>query len=152
MLKVKIVDEADKMAVCMPLTCKGKAILVENSARIYGTFKAETRTSAGTTIVAEPSEDGSIILTDIIVTADRVNGASVTVQFTDGTNTIVIFEVDVTDAPVAIGLPLNGRWQGWRNARLELVTVGAVTSTLSVGYYKIPSTRTLDYSTWDALR
>lgn len=119
-------------------------------AEAFGSFKSATRTTAGTTIVTSPPNEGSIILTDYIVTSDRKNAATVTMQITDGVNTIVVLSPDVTDAPVNLTHAFKGLWRGWKNARVELVTTGAVIATLSVGYYKVKSG--LGFEEWDALR
>lgn len=138
-------------AMSMPVNGDEFHFLVTTTiAESHGAFKAATRTSAGTTIVTSPSNGGSIVLTDLLISADKVNGALVTVQFTDGVETIVIFNADVTDAPFNTAIAFKGQWRGWKNARLELVTTGVVNSTASVGYYKIKAG--LDFSEWDALR
>lgn len=117
----------------------------------HGTFKAATISGAATTIVAQPSNEGSLMLTDLFISADKVNNASVTVQFADGTNTIPIITPIVTDAPVNLGAALAGRWQGWKDARVEVVTDTAGQNvTVSVGYIKMPTG--LPYDEWDSLR
>ena len=125
-------------------------LTVANSNQAHGAFAAANRSSAGTTIITAPNDEGSLILTDLIVGADRVNGATVTVQFTDGTDTVVIYATDVTDAPANIGVSFGGRWQGWKDARVELVTVNAVNATVSLGYIKVP--QGLPYAEWDSRR
>ena len=117
----------------------------------HGTFKAVTISGATTTIVVEPNDEGSLILTDLFVSADKVNNASVTVRFSDGTTNIPIIAPIVTDAPVNIGASLAGRWQGWKDARVEVVTDAAGQNvTVSVGYIKMPTG--LPYAEWDSLR
>ncbi len=116
----------------------------------HGTFKSASRSTAGTTIITSPNGNGSLILSDLIIGTDKVNGASVTVRLTDGTNTINIFSTVVTDAPANLALSMAGRWQGWRDARIELVTVGTVAATVSVGYVKVPVSS--PYSEWDSYR
>lgn len=127
-------------------------LLVETYNRLNGTFKAATRSSAGTTIIVEPDDEASIQLTDLILTTDKVALADVTVRFTDGTNTIDIITADVADAPVNLAIAFAGRWAGWKDARVEMVTVAAVTATVAIGYIKVPQSLTIAYDTWDALR
>ena len=125
-------------------------LVVTNEALIHGSFKSVSRTTAGTTIIAEPDVGGSIILTDIIVSTDKTAGSSVTIRFTDGTNTIVVMKGDSVNAPFSIAIPLAGKWQGWKDARLEVVTVSTVDATVAAGYYKVASG--LAFETWDAMR
>lgn len=115
-----------------------------------GRFKSSTRSSAGTTTVTSPDQGGSIILTDLIISTDKVNGATITVQFTDGTNTVSIFDGVATDAPINLALSFGGRWQGWRDARIDMVTAGALNATVAIGYYKYKDS--LVYAEWDSLR
>ena len=116
----------------------------------FGTFKAVTRTTAGTTIITEPDPGGSLILTDLLVSSGKFSSGSVQVQFTDGTDTVSIFDIDVTDAPIVVALPFAGRWQGWKDARLEMVTVLDPDATVAAGYVKIPAG--IPFAEWDALR
>jgi hypothetical protein len=117
----------------------------------HGTFKAAVISGAATTIVTSPNAEGSLMLTDLFVSADKVNNASVTVQFADGTRSIPIIAPIVTDAPVNLGAALAGRWQGWKDARVEVVTDTAGQNvTVSVGYIKMPTG--LPYDEWDSLR
>ena len=116
----------------------------------HGTFRATSRTSAGVETIVSPLDEGSLIITDIMVTSDRVNSGSITISFTDGTENIDIVSADTTDAPVTISMPIEGRFQGWKNARVDLTVVGNVTTTVVVGYVKMPEG--LSYSQWDALR
>lgn len=116
----------------------------------HGTFKSANRTTAGITSVVTPTNNGSIIITDILVSGDKVNGGSIEIQFTDDTRTISIFKATVTDAPVNLGVPVEGRIQGWVDSRLQMVVVGNVDATVTVGYVKMPTG--LPYDEWDSLR
>ena len=127
-------------------------LITATFAELEGVFKAITRTSAGTTTLAAPTGNGGIVLTDLILTSDKVNAATVTVQWTDGVHTIAIVVAHVTDAPCNIAIPFSGHWQGWQGARLDVVTVGAVKTTVSCGYFKISENITLPYAEWDAKR
>ena len=133
----------------------GDVIRVQTGASQLGFFKTVTRAaSAGTSTIVEPiSSDTSILLTDLIITTDKVNATSATVRFTDGTDTVVIMTADATNAPITTAISFAGTWQGWAGARLELVTVGAITATACCGYMKIDKKYTVQsYDTWNALR
>ena len=78
----------------------GKALTVINPQAVFGQFIAANRTSAGTTIVLAPVIAGSLVVTDLIISADKVNSGSVILQFTDGTETVVLYKGITTDAPI----------------------------------------------------
>ena len=132
-----------------PVT-KEPVLVTSNRGEAYGLFKAVTRATAGTTIITDPEGGGSIILTDLVISAGKFSAGTTTVRFTDGTDTIDIVVMDNTDAPLALAIPFRGNWQGWRDARLELVTVNDVTVTVSAGYIKVDVG--LDFAAWDGLR
>lgn len=117
-----------------------------------GVFRAVTRAAAGTSTLAAPDGDGAIVLTDLIITTDKVNAATVTIQWTDGVNTIVIVSARVNDAPCNLAIPFAGKWMGWSGARLDVVTVAGVNTTVSAGYFKVPGDKALAYAAWDAKR
>ena len=115
-----------------------------------GHFKVAERTSAGTTTVVDVLPDGSIILTDIFIATDKTNSGTVILQFNDDTNTEIIYKGHATDAPVNIAMNLSGRFRGWKNARLEMVTNNSVDASVTVGYIKVRSS--IDFAAWDAAR
>jgi hypothetical protein len=153
MLKTSIITQENGREVCTHEGYKdGRFLIAQTYASVNGCFKAATRAAAGTTIITEPDLHGSIVLTDLIVTSDRVNAAIITLRFTDGTNTINIFVADVTDAPCNVATSFVGQWKGWKDARLEVVTVGVVKATVAVGYFKLPEETTLGFVEWDTAR
>jgi len=133
-------------------TSYGGCLAVARTAETQGVFKSTNRTTTGTSIITAPDSGGAIVLTDLLISTDKVNNATVVVRFTDGTNTIEIFSANVTDAPVNLSIPFAGNWKGWKNARLELVTVNTVDVTVAVGYYKIGNEFADGYTEWDAKR
>ena len=152
MIKSSLVDSGSgkELYIC---SCADKQTLItQTHAQVAGVFKSKTLTAAGTVIVSEPDTGGCIVLTDLILTSDKTQSAVITVQFTDGTETIPIVEADITDAPINIATSFAGYWRGWRDARLELVITGGLnpTATLAVGYFKLKTS--LQYSDWDSLR
>lgn len=124
--------------------------VVMSGAQAHGAFNSASRSSAGTTVLAVPKADGSLILTDLILGTDKVNASTVSVNITDGVQTESIFATNLTDAPANIAIGFAGRWQGWRNAWVEFVTTGNVSATVSIGYMKLPTG--FPYEEWDRLR
>lgn len=113
-------------------------------------FKSETRTGAGTSTIASPRVDGAILLTDIIVSTDRVANSRLTVFFDCGTHQVNIYDGYANDAPINFALGFRGGWTGWKDAALKMTTVAVIKATVAVGYIKIPVG--LEYEEWDALR
>jgi hypothetical protein len=152
MIKSSIVEQKSGQELYIASQNGYKILISETHAQVAGVFKAKTLIAAGTVIVAEPDADGSIVLTDLILTSDKTQSSAITVQFTDGTETTVLVEADITDAPCNIATSFAGQWRGWRDARLELVITGGInpTATLAVGYYKLQDS--LLYSDWDSRR
>ena len=119
-------------------------------ASVHGTFKSATRTSAGTTQLVVPNANGSILVTDILISGEKQAGSSTEVRFTDDSQTESIFLASAVDAPPSFAHTFHGRLQGWRDARIDMVTTGAGDSTVTVCYVKVPEG--LLYAAWDALR
>lgn len=152
MLKAILIDSATGKELYNADQNGDKVLISQTHAQVEGTFRAKTLTAAGTVIVAEPDKGGCIVLTDFILTSDKTEGAVITVQFTCGTDTIPIMVADMSDAPVNLATSLAGKWDGWKDARLELVITGGAnpTATLAAGYYKLKDSKLFD--DWDAQR
>lgn len=127
-----------------------RVLIVANEKDQHGVFKAQQRTSAGTTILASPTGGGALALTDLMITTDKTANSSVVIHFTDDTETEVVMEADSANNTVNLAIAFAGLWRGWKDARLEMVTVDTVTATVAVGYMKIVSGQF--FAEWDALR
>jgi hypothetical protein len=127
-----------------------RVLEVAQFSQVHGTFKSATRTGAGTTTIVSPDADGSLIITDIMISGEKQAGSSVEIRFTDGTDSAVMFLASQVDAPPQLAHSFLGRVQGWKDARIDMVTAGAGDATVLVCYTKIPSG--LPYEEWDALR
>ena len=134
----------------------GKYILItERLGRLRGSFKSVTNSGSQTQTIAEPTASGlgSIALTDLIIAADQTQNATVTVQFTDDTDTEIIFTGDASNNTINLAIAFQGNWQGWSGARLELVTDTLGQNVTAVaGYYKVSEDDSLTYGAWNALR
>lgn len=126
------------------------ALVVTTVPQTHGLFKSVTRATAGTSIITAPTLGGAIVLTDLIVSTDKRPLSNVTISLTDDTETIDIMTLDSTNAPVNTSIAFTGRIAGWKNARLEVVTVSDVTATVTCGYFK--EQEGLSLLEWDALR
>jgi Tfp pilus assembly protein PilW len=124
------------------------------AADINTRFKSATHTDAGTITLATPEAGGFLVLTDLLISAEKVASGSCKIQFTDGSDTVVIFNAITVDAPANLAIPFSGRWAGWKDARLDTVTTGSnIDATVSVGYLLIKDPDlALTFADWDVLR
>ena len=155
-LQVHLIDDNGKALDVQPLTISGEhsgteqVLVTTNPQHIHGLFKSISVTTIGTYIVAESSLRGAIVITDILLSAEKKNAGTVTLQFTDSIETVPIFTGVVTDAPVVLSSNLAGGWRGWLNSRIELITNDNIVSSVAIGYYKIKNGE--PFSEWDAKR
>jgi hypothetical protein len=126
------------------------SLSVTNHHQLHGTFKSITRTSAGTTTIVTPPENGSLLLTDLLISGEKQASSTTEVRFTDGTETVTIFLASQVDAPPAFAHTFGGRFQGWQDARIDVITSGAGDATVTLGYVKAPTG--LPYVEWDSYR
>lgn len=117
---------------------------------IHGTFKSVTRTGAGTTTITTPDADGSLIITDLLISGEKQVSSTVEVRFTDGSQSVTLFLMGQAVVPAAIAHSFTGRFQGWRDARIDVITAGTADATVTLGYTKVPTG--LVFAEWDELR
>jgi len=130
-------------------------LVIEDHSRVATQFKAVTISTATTTNVVTSRSGGSLVLTDLMISAEKHQGAgqgTITIRLTDGTNDVDVFVADNTDAPVNMGIAFAGRWRGWLDVRLDIITSQANDVTVSVGYYYLQGVGVLSFTDWDALR
>ena len=121
--------------------------------KAHGRFKTAAFTVQATTLLATPVSGGSIELTDLIISFEKKNTSVVTVRFYDGTNEANIVKITLTDAPVTLAIPFNGRWRGWKNAYIDatVATADAV-GVVALGYVKHQALVTQTYEEWNTDR
>jgi hypothetical protein len=125
-------------------------LVAHTEASIVGVFQFVSRTSAGTTIITTPVAGGSLILTDMLISADKAVGGKVTVCFNDGTNEQNVISFNTDDKSLNETIAFAGRFQGWKDARLEVVTIANFEVDVTAGYYKVDTSR--DFADWNAQR
>ena len=126
---------------------------VATQARAFGRWKTVTLTEIGTSTIVTPPKNESIVLTDLIFTAEKKNAGIDTLRFFDGTNDENILIPSLHDSAVNLAIPFAGLWQGWKDAYLHLAQTGANHYvTVAVGYYFMPSELTETYARWNKLR
>ncbi len=152
--KVILIEAKTKEVLGVVDTAFGKILCVQAPGKAFGVFKSQkfTATTAGTSM-AKPLGDGSVELTDLIISFEKKTGAEVTIQFNDDTRTELIWFGDLQDAPISFGMSFAGNWQGWQNARVEVVIAGAnLDGSVGIGYIKRFKKDSLVYGEWDARR
>ena len=127
-----------------------RLIIVSDRPQQYGVFKSITVNNDTDTLVT-PLTDGSISLTDLIITSEKQVGGVVTVQFYDGTNTVLIASA-AADSPIGFGHNFTGRWDGWKDAYIQVIVSAAFNATVSIGYFKQQPEETLPFDAWDSRR
>ena len=156
MLKTRLVDPiTGKDLHTYPDPSGHPTFVTTDYGRLHGTFASTvwTAATATTTVVAANSNEG-IVLTDLILSCEKVNAGSVTVNYNDAdTNAVTIMAADINDAPVNLAIPFQGNWAGWQGCFIEVIVVGLnCNGSLALGYYRTPEENTLSYAAWNTLR
>jgi len=153
MIKTNIVAGRNNKELHTYDGCDGSPILVTTKHKEHhGRFASQVLALAGTFTLVEAKESQGIVLTDLIISFEKKNAATVTIQFTDAVNTVSILLVTLTDAPVSMAIPFAGNWAGWQACDIKIVSSHATVGCVSVGYFRTPESLTPGYSEWDALR
>ena len=122
-------------------------------ARVFGRFKTVSLTAIGTSTIVTPPSNESIVLTDLIISAEKKNSGIDVLKFFDGTNTITIINASVDDSPVNLSVSFAGFWQGWKDAYLHLEQTGANHYvSVAVGYYFMPKKLSNAFANCNKLR
>lgn len=145
-----VIESADPSTPLNGINPGLEALLTTDPRLVTGTFKSLGGSGAGTTEFLTSPSNGSLLITDMILSADKVNSGAVEVRITDGTNSEPMARAIVTDAPVNMAANFGGRFQTWRNARVDVVVTNAVTWNLTLGYTRVATG--LEYSDWNNRR
>ena len=128
--------------------------VTEDHARVATQFRTTANTGAETQIAVTPPKGSAIVITDVILGGEKAASGSIAIQFTDGSDTVIVFKISTVQNPVSLHIPFAGRWRGWKDARIDVVTTGGNSDAdVSIGYYIIRGTvGVLSFADWDALR
>jgi hypothetical protein len=127
-----------------------RALMTTNPVWRHSTFKSAEFAGPVTIALVSPNDDGSLILSDLVVTGDKVNNGSIEVQFTDDVDEAIIIKPVTTDAPVVVSINFNGQVRGWKDARINVIVTGVVIGSVLATYVKVPGG--IPFAEWDALR
>ena len=136
-------------------TAWGHALAVLNYRQQHGVWKSVswTSTQVAKTAIVTPVTGGSIEVTDLMFMANKVSSGTVTITFEDGTNTVTLATLILTNEAVRMSHQVQGRMQGWRDAGLYYTVAGAnSTGAITIGYVKHGKATSEPYSVWDTRR
>lgn len=154
MWAVQLVGSLNKV-ICQFKTAWGYALCVLNYRQKYGHWQSVSW-SAGQvakTPLVSVSNGESIEITDLIISTDKQNGATVVLTFEEGSNIETIINGNLTDAPLQLNLAVAGRFQAWRDATLYYTVAGANSSgAITIGYVRHNKADSQNYSSWNSER
>jgi len=153
MLKAVLTDLEDGQAMFSEEASNGQRVLVvEPYQRVYNAFYSVTRTTTGVTTIVTPKLGAGIILTDLMISYEKVASGVLTVRFNDGTTTADLMSVTTTDAPANIAIPFAGKIKGWKDARVDMETTKNGSAFVMIGFYRSDPGHTMSYTEWLAER
>ena len=127
-----------------------EVLITEDYVTAFGVFKAVSLTDAGTIPIVSPKPGGSIAITDILISATKVNASTCEILFDDDVNSETLFLANMTNGELFYSHTVKGRMQGWKDARLDLTTVNGSDVYVTIGFVHLPDG--LEYSEWNDLR
>lgn len=128
-------------------------LVTETHSRVGSFFKSGSLTDAGTVAIVTPSIGVALAVTDITISAIKLNGGTITVQFADGSNTEILYTGILTNNEINIHISYAGRRKGWSGARIDMVGVTSnIIADVSVGYYPFGGEGVLSYDDWNTER
>ena len=154
-VKVYLINPQSNQALACEAGFTGKCTLIaESLARLDGKWQSGINNAAETIDVVSPDTNGSIFITDILVTSSKkVANSTIILQFYDGTNTEKIMEIEGETAPVEFSHAFAGGLSGWKSAILQVITDQAAMYVVTlVGYIKVSEDLTKTYNEWNAER
>ena len=156
MIRLSIVDAATLVAVKTFKTAFGRMLGVTTYQKERSVFKSVSWKAAQVdkTALAAPEADGSIEITDLIITTDKTNLGTVVLHWEDaGEVAETIITTVLSDLPIRLNMHFVGKVQGWQGASLYYTVAGAnSTGAITVVYVKHNKIDSLPYAEWDARR
>lgn len=154
-VKVFSINPQTSQALDCEVGFEGKCTFVaESRIRLNAKWQSGINNAAETIDIVTPKVNGSIFITDLLVTSSKkVAASTIILQFYDGTNTEKIMEIEGATAPVEFSHAFAGGLLGWRDAILQVVTDQAAMYVVTlVGYLRVSQDLTKSYSEWETDR
>ena len=101
--------------------------------------------------LVSPDGDGSIEISDILITAEKKAGGSITIRFADGVvgafvNTKDVIKSTVADGVLNVATNFVGKVQGWQSAILYYTVVGNFTASILITFVKHNKKNSMTYN------
>jgi len=137
MIPVKLVDAATKIATRFFNTAFGMMLGTTTYQKQYGLWQEVSWSAAvGETALVSPDGDGSIEISDILITAEKKAGGTIKIHFDDGTNEKDVVNTTVADGVVNVASNFAGKVQGWQGAILYYTIVGTYKGSILITFVK----------------
>ena len=89
------------------------------------------------TVLVDSNGDGSIEICDLLITADKKAGGSVTLHFEDASaNTMDVVDTTVADGAVNSASNFVGKVQGWQGASLYYTIVATYAGSILITFVR----------------
>ena len=116
----------------------------------HGLYKTTTIVASGTVTVVLAPPGGSILITDIVMNADKSANSTITLEWNDGTVQDELLSAQLGNQNFQMVWSVTGRVQGWEDARLDILTSGTFNASINIGYIRMPAGD--KKGTWDILK
>ena len=147
MPKLILVDAITKKAAVFFNTAFGMVLATSTYQKEQGLWQSVSWTAAVVeTALVTPDGDGSIEISDILITAEKKAGGSITIHFDDGTNEKDVVKSTVADGVLNVASNFSGRVQGWRGAILYYTIVGTFTGSILITFFKHNKKNSITYN------
>jgi len=146
MVPISLRDAVDKVAARFFQTSFGRILGITTYQKEKSLWNSVSWTAAvSETALVSPDGDGSIEICDILITAEKKAGGTLTIHFDDGTNEKDVVKSTVADGTLNVAANLQGKVQGWQSAILYYTVVGTYTGSILITFVKHCKEDSLSY-------
>lgn len=152
MPKTLLVDAVTRIAAKFFSTAFGMLLGITTYQKEFGLWQSVSWTATVTEkALVSPDGDGSIEISDILITAEKKAGGSITIRFADGAvgafvNTKDVVKSTVADGVLNVATSFTGRVQGWQSATLYYTVVGTFTGSILITFVKHNKKNSMTYN------
>lgn len=152
MIRLALVDAATKIAGTFFKTAFGMMLGITTYQKEHGLWQEVSwAATVSETALVSPDGDGSIEISDILITAEKKPGGSITIRFADGVvgalvNTKDVVNTTVADGVVNVASNFNGRVQGWQGATLYYAIAGTYKGSVLITFVKHNKKNSMTYN------
>ncbi len=152
MVRLVLVDAITKRAAVFFSTAFGKVLGTTTYQKQYGLWQSVSWAAAvGETALVSPDGDGSIEISDVLITAEKKAGGSIVIRFADGVvgafvNTKDVINTTVADGVVNVASNFGGKVQGWQSAILYYTIVGTYKGSILITFVKHNKKNSMTYN------